>query len=69
MPRARNNKPASKDKPVLVIDQTEYFEGKPHRVQVYVDWVAIIRTLGRRAVENKRGCASLMYGTIVVKVR
>lgn len=69
MPRARHNRPISKDKPVLVIDQTEYFEGKPHRLQVYLDWVAIIRTLGKRAVENKHGRATLMYGTIVVKVK
>lgn len=69
MPRARNNKPAAKDKPVLVHACEEHINGKTHIICVYIDWVAIIRTLGRRAVENKHGRASLMYGTIVVKAK
>lgn len=69
MPRARNNKPTAKDKPVLVFWGNESFDGKTHHIDVYVDWVAIVRTLGRRAVENKSGKASLMYGSIVVKAR
>jgi len=69
MARARNNKPAAKDKPVKVLSQYESFDGRMHRIEVYVDWVAIIRTLGRRAVENKHGRTSLMYGTIIVKAK
>lgn len=69
MTQSRSNKPVSKDKPVLVIDQTEYFDARSHRIQVYVDWVALIRTLGGKAVRNKSGRASLMYGSIIVKAR
>lgn len=69
MPRARHNRPTAKDKPVLVHTGNESFDGKPHCIEVYVDWVAIIRTLGARAVRNKDGRATLMYGTIIVRAK
>lgn len=70
MPRARNNIPAAKDKPVLATRvDSERFGDHNYAVEVYVDWVALIRTLGRRAAENKNGTASLMYGSIIVKAR
>jgi len=71
MPRAKNNRPDARDKRVLVAKSDEWYNG-PNRsfhVEVYIDWVALFRTLGRRAAENKNGTASLMYGTIVVKAK
>lgn len=67
MSQSRNNKPHAKDKPVLACEGDESFNGRAVHIQVYVDWVAIIRTLGAKAVRNKNDRASLMYGTIVVK--
>lgn len=58
----------SRDKPVLAVKQIEYFDGKPYNLEVHIDWVAIIRNLGKRAVANKRGKAALLYGAVTVKV-
>lgn len=70
MPRAKNNIPAAKDKPVLACAvDNERFGDRTARIEVYIDWVALIRTLGRRAIENKHGRASLMYGSIIVKAK
>lgn len=70
MPRARNNIPAARDKPVLATRvECERIGDNVYTVEVYVDWVALIRTLGRRAAENKAGKASLMYGSIIVKAK
>jgi hypothetical protein len=73
VPRAKNNKPAARDKAVLAIKSEESYGESPNRrtytIEVYVDWVAILRTLGRRAAENKSGKASLMYGSIIVKAK
>lgn len=71
MAMSRTLKPSTKDKPVLAITSEEAY-GEPPRtytVEVYIDWVAILRTLGRRAAKNKHGRASLMYGSIIVKAR
>lgn len=69
MSASRSNRPVAKDKPVKVCSGSEHFDGRTYTIDVYVDWVAIIRTLGAKAVRNKSGRASLMYGSITVKAR
>lgn len=67
MGRTRTNKPRTKDRPVLVVSNDETFNGRAYWCEVWIDWTALIRTLGFRASENKTRRASLMYGSIVVK--
>lgn len=70
MTASRSLRPTAKDTPVKVFThEAESFGGKSYRIDVYVDWVAIVRTLGAKAVRNKSGRASLMYGSIVVKAK